>query len=65
MVRDPGNWPWCSYGAHIGRIESPAWLDTPKVHGYPLGGDAVTAADRRNAATRYAALVAAGKGARC
>ena len=62
MVRDPGKWRWSSYRAHTGNVISPAWLDTPAVHGYLLGRDANTAADRSRAALRYAALVAAGKG---
>jgi putative transposase len=62
MVRDPANWPWCSYGAHVGREAPPGWLDTSAVHGYLLGRDTVTAADKRKAQQRYAALVAAGKG---
>ena len=62
LVRDPGNWRWSSYRAHTGNAISPAWLDTPTVHGYLLGRDAATAADRRRAGVRYAALVAAGKG---
>ena len=62
MVRDPGNWPWCSYRAHTGRTPPPAWLDTSAVHGYLLGRDAVTPADKRKAAVLYVALVAAGKG---
>ncbi len=62
LIRDPAQWPWSSYGAHTGRTLAPAWLDTPAVHGYVLGRDAVTAADRRTAAQRYAALVTAGKG---
>ena len=62
MVRDPGNWRWSSYRAHTGNAISPAWLDTSAVHGYLLGRDAATAADRRRAGLRYAALVAAGKG---
>jgi REP element-mobilizing transposase RayT len=62
LVRDPANWPWSSYGAHIGHRPAPAWLDTTAVHGYLLGRDAVSAADRRKAEQRYAALVAAGKG---
>ena len=62
MVRDPGNWHWSSYRAHTGNAISTAWLDTPAVHGYLLGRDAATAADRRRAGLRYAALVAAGKG---
>jgi putative transposase len=62
MVRDPGNWRWSSYSAHTGNATPPAWLDTTAVHGYLLGRDAVTAADRRRAGLRYTALVAAGKG---
>ena len=62
MVRDPGNWRWSSYNAHIGYAIAPAWLDSPAVHGYLLGHDAANAADRRRAGLRYAALVAAGKG---
>lgn len=61
MVRAPGNWLWSSYGAHTGSKPAPSWLDTPAVHGYLLGHAAVTAADRRKAAQRYVALVAAGK----
>lgn len=62
IVRDPGKWPWSSYGAHTGQVPSPSWLDTFAVHGYLLGRNAATAADRRKAALRYIALVAAGKG---
>jgi putative transposase len=62
MVRDPGNWRWSSYRAHTGNATPPAWLDTAAVHGYLLGRDAGTAADRRRAGLRYTALVAAGKG---
>jgi putative transposase len=62
IVRDPAKWPWSSYRAHTGQATSPAWLDTPAVHGYLLGRDAATAADRRKAGLRYAGLVAAGKG---
>lgn len=62
IVRDPGNWRWSSYCAHTGNAISPEWLDTPAVHGYLLGRDAATAADRRRAGVRYTALVAAGKG---
>lgn len=62
IARDPGNWRWSSYRAHTGNAISPAWLDTLAVHGYLLGRDAATAADRRRAGVRYAALVAAGKG---
>jgi hypothetical protein len=61
-VRDPGNWPWSSYGAHTGRRPAPAWLDTAALHGHLLGRDAVTTTDTRSAQRRYAALAAAGKG---
>ena len=37
IVRDPGKWPWSSYSAHTAQVPSPAWLDTPAVHGYLLG----------------------------
>lgn len=62
IVRDPGKWPWSSYAAHTGGTTSPDWLDTAAVHGYLLGHDAATRADTRKAATRYASVVAAGKG---
>ena len=62
MVRTPANWPWSSYTAHTGRVPPPAWLDTDAVHGFLLGRDATTPADKRRAIERYAALVAAGKG---
>ena len=62
MVRDPGKWPWSSFGAHTGKVPAPPWLDTPALHGYVLGRTVVTLADRRKAAARYATLVAAGKG---
>ncbi|MBL8514819.1 MAG: transposase, partial [Betaproteobacteria bacterium] len=62
MVRDPANWAWSSYRAHVGKENAPEWLDTPAVHGYVLGRDAITATDKRRAAERYAAHVAAGKG---
>ena len=65
-VRDPANWRWSSYqahiGAHMGNATPPVWLDTPSVHAYLLGRAAATPADRRRAGSRYAALVAAGKG---
>jgi putative transposase len=62
MVRDTAKWPWSSYRAHTGLAMSPPWLDTSAVHGYLMGRDALTAADRRKASVRYATLVAEGKG---
>jgi putative transposase len=61
LVRDPAKWRWSSYAAHIGLVAAPEWLDTPALHGYMLGRDALTNADKRRAAARYVALVAAGK----
>jgi putative transposase len=62
MMRDPGRWPWSSYRAHTGLAMSLPWLDTNAVHGYLLGRDVRTTADRRKASVRYATLVAEGKG---
>ena len=62
LVRDPGNWPWSSYGAHTGKTGGPEWLDTPAIHGYVLGRNAKSATDRRRATMLYVSLVAAGKG---
>gem|GEM_PF-2276406 len=53
---------WSSYNAHTGNATSPVWLDTPAVHGYLLGRDAATVAGWRRAGSRYAALMAAGRG---
>jgi REP element-mobilizing transposase RayT len=62
IIRDPGKWQWSSYRAHAGLASPPAWLDTAAVHGYLLGRDVRSGADRRQASARYVALVAAGKG---
>jgi putative transposase len=61
MVAAPGEWPWSSYLAHVDETMPPSWLDTAGLHGYLLGREAKTAADRRRAAARYASLVAAGR----
>ena len=62
IIRDPGKWKWSSYRAHAGQANPPTWLDTAAVHGYLLGRDARSGVDRHQAAARYVALVAAGKG---
>jgi putative transposase len=62
MVVGPGDWPWSSYLAHTGQVDSPAWLDTAGLHGYLLGRDVQNQADQQRAAQNYAALVAAGLG---
>ena len=59
MVAAPGDWPWSSYRAHVGDAPTPQWLDSAGLHGYLLGHEPRGAADRRRAAARYAALVAA------
>src|SRR6056297_649547 len=28
MVTDPGDWPWSSYGATVGNVDKPEWLNT-------------------------------------
>jgi putative transposase len=62
MVPSAGEWPWSSYLAHVGQVITPEWLDTAGLHGYLLGRDALTPADHRLAAHRYATLVADGLG---
>ncbi|MEI8326611.1 MAG: transposase, partial [Betaproteobacteria bacterium] len=58
MVAAPADWPWSSYLAHAGGADVPVWLDTAGLHGYLLGRPASNAADHREAARRYAELVA-------
>lgn len=58
MVAAAADWPWSSYLAHAGRADAPDWLDTAGLHGYLLGHPARDAADHRDAARRYAVLVA-------
>jgi len=64
MVEHAGDWPWSSYRAHCGLAESLPWLDTPGLHGFVLGDDAKTLAQRRRAAQQYAEWVQAGRGVR-
>ena len=61
LVAQPADWPWSSYRAHVGQAEVPAWLGSAELHGYLLGRDAQTAADRAKAARAYAKWVAAGR----
>jgi REP element-mobilizing transposase RayT len=58
LVAAPADWAWSSYLAHTGSTESPVWLDTTGLHGHMLGRPVRGAADHRQAAKRYAALVA-------
>jgi putative transposase len=64
IVESPDAWPWSSYLAHVGRVETPAWLDTAGLHGYLLGREPQGAADTQRAAERYTALVRAGRNVR-
>lgn len=61
MVKKPEAWAWSSYWAHVGLEDSPVWLDTGGLHGYLLGRTPRSGAERRNAANRYAGLVAAAR----
>jgi len=61
IVAVPGAWPWSSYLAHVGQAPSPPWLDTTGLHGFLLGDEIESAAGRRRACQRYAALVAAAR----
>lgn len=58
MVRAPQDWPWSSYRVHAGQVQCPPWLDGAAVHAAMLGREPATAAQRRQAARRYAAQVA-------
>jgi REP element-mobilizing transposase RayT len=64
LVDAPERWPWSSYRAHVALAPSPPWLDTVGLHGYLLGHEPRSAADVRRAASRYCALVAAGRDVR-
>ena len=59
MVKEPGAWPWSSCRAHAGLADTPPWLDMLGLHGYLLGREPASNADRRTAARRYEKLVAA------
>ena len=57
LVGAAADWPWSSYGAHIGTVATPCWLDTLGLHGYLLGHAPRTTADHKRAARSYASLV--------
>jgi len=63
LVASVDEWPWCSYGAHVGFEIGPRWLATAALHGHLLGRDVASADDRRQAERLYAEAVAAGRGA--
>lgn len=51
-------WPWSSYGAHVGASAAEDWLDMDAVLRMLLQREPRGPADRRRAAARYAELVA-------
>ncbi len=63
IVKHPGRWPWSSYGASVGDVQAPAWLDTASMYAQVLGRDVTTAAQRRRAQAAYAQLVATARDA--
>lgn len=64
MVAQPGDWPWSSYRAHCGLAASLPWLNTAGLHGFLLGQDPETLADRKRAARLYVELVRDGQDVR-
>jgi putative transposase len=63
LVASVDEWPWCSYGAHVGFETAPRWLATATLHGHLIGRDVASPDDRRQAERLYAETVAAGRGA--
>jgi len=62
IVRQPGQWAWSSYRAHVGRVNPAEWLDSQALYGHILSRAPRGAADRKKAAQRYAEFVSQGKG---
>ncbi len=60
IIPHPSEWPWSSYGAHIGLVQSPPWLATSDLHGFLLGHDVQSPKDRHRAQSDYEALVCSG-----
>ncbi len=58
LVRKAAAWPWSSYQAHVGTVETPPWLDSDGLHGHLLQRPPRSPADRLRAARVYADLVA-------
>ncbi len=61
MVKAPQDWAWSSYRAHTGAAPAPQWLAAHELAAALLGSPADSAAQRRSAAKRYAALVASAR----
>lgn len=60
MVRQPGEWPWSSHLAHVGRATSPRWLDSNHLLSHLLGRDVQGEMDILAARHAYAELVLGG-----
>jgi len=63
MVETAACWEWSSYRTHVGASPPCDWLDCDAIHGLLLGRDVNGTEDRRDAQTRYAALVATARDA--
>jgi len=63
LVASVEEWPWSSYGAHVGFEIAPRWLATATLHGHLIGRDVASPDDRRQAERLYAETVDAGRGA--
>jgi putative transposase len=61
LVADPLAWPWSSLAAHLGKQAAPPWLDHAAVQALLLNRPARSSADAREAARRYAALIASSR----
>jgi REP element-mobilizing transposase RayT len=58
VVAHPADWAWSSCRAHLLRTPTPPWLDSDGLHAHLLGRPVDNARDRREAAKRYAELIA-------
>ncbi len=58
LVDQVSQWPWSSFGAHVGAAAAEDWLEVDAVHRKLLQREPRGPADRRRAAARYAELVA-------
>ena len=57
MLKQPQDWAWSSYRAHVGQVEGPRWLESATLHHW-----LAPRAPRRDGPKRYAQFVAQGHG---
>jgi putative transposase len=62
MRKDPADWPWSSYCAHVGLVAAPEWLDTGGVHAHLLNHAVTQANDQARGRQKYAQLVSSARG---